>query len=141
MKQRIISLDVGDKRVGIASAYYNSNSVSPIGIFKRQNSVAEKAVLDLIAIGDVETLVVGLPLGSDGSENEQCLKVRSFARRIVRRAEVNSKFVKLFFVDEYASSLESYERLKAANSRRGLSEHVDAYAACIILERYLENAK
>lgn len=129
----IIAIDVGTVYVGVAKQGVLSNTATPIGVYKRQKNIAEKKILDIINENQIKTLVVGLPLSENGSENKQCEDVRNFIRRIEKRSPV-----KIILQDEYASSLEAKEILKAKR-KFDKNERVDAIAACIILESYFKN--
>jgi putative Holliday junction resolvase len=82
-----------------------------------------------------ELLVVGMPLDQDGQKTAVCESVERFARRVAKRVNI-----KVEFVDESFSSEEAAERLKLSGAQlrqAGAQVELDAYAACLILERYL----
>jgi putative holliday junction resolvase len=134
-EQIILGLDVGDKRVGVAMSRSLSGPVFALPTLLRAQGNAEQEILSLIEKHKATTLVVGLPLGENGEATKQSDKVRSFCRRLERRAAVN-----IVFVDEYLSSAEALEELNLNRAdeiearRKGL---IDAAAACRILEAYL----
>ena len=121
---RWMGLDVGDKRVGVSISDPLLMLASPLGVFLR--SEAEQRILKLTEEHRISKIVVGLPLNDDGTENEQCLKVKAFCRRLGRRTPVE-----IAYIDEYGSTCESIDLLKAGGGTTG----VDAAAACLILER------
>ena len=102
----LLGLDVGDKRVGVALGWRSPSFARPAGMFLRNQGQAEDEILKLIEIRGISEVVVGLPLSDDGSENEQCERVRNFCRRLERRTSA-----KLHFIDEYGTSQESLDRL------------------------------
>ena len=102
----ILSLDVGDRRVGTALSDNDEKFAYPHEGYERAGGRAEKEILHLIKDRQISVVVVGLPLGEHDERNEQCLKVEQFSRRIAKRAAV-----KLIFVDEYGSTEEAKERL------------------------------
>lgn len=141
IKRRILALDVGTVRVGLAACKHNSNIVTSIGILNRAKGEAEKAILEMILKWEIEVLLVGLPLDAENRETEQCQKVRSFIRRLSRRLEEGQKNLSIVYIDEYASSLEADELLKGKSrggNCKGKNSN-DDYAACLILERYLKD--
>jgi putative Holliday junction resolvase len=82
----------------------------------------------VLAERKVELLVVGLPLGLQGERTATCDVVEGFVRRLSKRASIRVEFV-----DEAFSSQDAAERLESAGAERS---ELDAYAACLILERY-----
>lgn len=132
----ILALDIGDKRVGTALSDEHEKFAYPHQTFNRAKGQAEEQILALLKEKNIGTLVVGIPLGEHSEKNEQCLKVESFSRRIIRRYPVT-----LEFVDEYGSSLEAAERLgysgrkQRATRQKGI---IDSVSASIILQSFLD---
>jgi len=119
-----MGLDVGDKRVGVSVSDPLLILASPLGTFPRAE--AEQRILKLVEEYHISKIIVGLPLNDDGTENEQCVKIKAFCRRLSRRTSVE-----IAYVDEYGSTCESKDLLKTGGGTTG----VDAAAACLILER------
>ena len=133
----ILALDVGDKRVGYAVSDPERRLATPKGVFERGGGKAEKELLKLLASGDYDLLLVGLPLGEKQQETAQSEKIRSFIRRIERRAAVS-----VVYVDESHSSLEAKQRLGlAANPDQAIRKKgvIDAMAASILLQTYIDS--
>lgn len=136
-----IGLDIGDSRVGVASAEESSPIATPTATFKRAGGAAEREILALLAEGNVKLVVAGLPLNASGARTDQCDSVERFCRRIEQRAQI-----KVFYVDEFASTAEAEERFRAAregSSRRKVQADrkrgvIDALAAAMILQSYLD---
>lgn len=126
----IVALDVGTVRVGCAVADDGVRIPFPVAVWPRAQGEAERHLLALLNERNAATLVVGLPLDQNGKPTPTCASIEAFARRIARRRQVS-----LHFVDESFSSLDAAERLNDAGHTRN---HVDAHAACLILERYFE---
>lgn len=131
-----LSLDVGDVRVGIAAMDANIKLPFPVGTIDRAKGEAERAILKLCQERNVTRIIVGLPLSEDGNENDQCVKVRNFARRLSKRISIH-----VDFIDEYYSSEEASQRLREQGITRPEVGRVDALAATIILERYLSDGR
>jgi putative Holliday junction resolvase len=126
-----LGIDVGQARVGIA--ILSATLPTPLCTVQRAAGKAEKRVIELLSEYKISKIVVGLPLNEDGTESAQCDDVRRFARRIERRTGAL-----IVFIDEYSSSLEAEERLYARGVSRPERAEIDALAAAIILERYLQ---
>lgn len=131
----ILGIDVGTKRVGIAITDPDGRYALPHKTVLRAQGAAEAEILKLIASHRVHIVVVGLPLGRDGSKNDQCLKVQNFCRRLKKRVNVE-----IVYVDEHLSSEEAKEKLRSTGRRSVASEEIDAVAASIILQCYLDAA-
>ena len=94
-------------------------------------------MIDIATEYEVQQLVVGLPLGLDGEENEWCAEVRSMADRLGERAELP-----VAYVDERMTSVRAESAVRAAGltrSRRREKGRVDAAAAQLSLQAWLDN--
>ena len=135
---KLIALDVGDKRVGVAMGMLGPGVVRPLAIFERSQGKAEESILNLLKDNKIAEIIVGLPISEDGRANRQCAKIENFCRRLHKRLPL-----RVVFIDEYASSQEAQEKianLKEASSPKGKErEKLDAIAACIIMETYFNN--
>jgi putative Holliday junction resolvase len=126
----IIGVDVGTVRVGIATADPEVRIPFPLAVWPRANYQAEKGILSLIEERKASVLVVGMPLDAQGGATAMCESIQGFVRRIAKRTSI-----KIEYVDEAFSSVEASEKMSRAS---GPGHHVDAQAACLILERYFE---
>ena len=128
---RIMALDVGTKRIGVALSDFLHVIATPHSCVARQPE--EKAVDEIIKIANenhVEKIVVGLPKNMDGTigfQGEDCI---NFSQKIIG--------FDIILEDERLTSEEAEERLKARKAdfrkNKGL---VDMESACVILEQYL----
>ena len=126
----VVGVDVGTVRVGVATADPTVKIPFPAGIWPRAQYEAERNLLKLIEDRKASLLVVGLPLDQDGNRTNICETVEAFVRRLAKRTPI-----KIVYIDEAFSSVEASERLSQTAS---VGQHVDAFAACLILERYFE---
>lgn len=130
---RIIALDVGKKRIGIAIS-------DPLGVTARPHSTVNRnkqgieKIVDLVNQLEAKQILIGLPLHLNGTEGEQAKDVRAFAARLTPRVEP----VPLKFWDERLTTVEAQERLsdRRGDWRKGKKE-IDAFAAATLLEAYL----
>ena len=81
---RIMCLDVGRARVGIAQSDPMAIIATPLEVYKRTNSINNDAkhVAELIKSNEVGLLVIGLPLKLDGSESDSTIMAKEFAEKI-----------------------------------------------------------
>jgi putative holliday junction resolvase len=135
-RARLLALDVGDKRIGVAVSDVTGMLVTPVETIHRKNSKTDiERVLKLAAEHEVAALVIGLPKNMDGTEGEQAAKVKSFAKKLMREARLT-----VHFEDERLSTFTAIERLVERGVQTGKNRDlVDMEAAAIILQSYLDN--
>lgn len=135
-KPRIIGLDVGDKRIGIAISDPLHYTAAGLETIKRQNMEKDVRMISQIAERHgAMTIVIGLPLNMDGSSGEQAEKVRSFGRKLAKLIDVP-----IIYEDERLSTISAIRTLTLQKVKTGKNrELVDMQAAAIILQRYLDS--
>jgi putative Holliday junction resolvase len=101
-----------------------------LAVWPRAQGRAEGELLRTIEERKATKLIAGLPLDQDGNQTAICENIQTFIRRIAKRAAIE-----IVYVDESFSSVEATQRALQSPSA-GLE--VDAFAACLILERYFE---
>ena len=132
---RILGLDVGDKRIGVAVSDPTGMLVTPLVTIQRKNMRTDVARLAaLVTEQEAGTVVVGLPLNMDGTEGEQALKVRSLAKQLSSATKVPIEFQ-----DERLSTFSAIETLTERGIKTGHNrELVDMEAAAVILREFLD---
>lgn len=132
---RIMSLDYGEVRIGIAMSDLLQTIASPFETYRRKEQEQDIAYLSKLAKeNEVVKIVVGLPLNMDGTEGERAQKTREFGEKLKEKAGVD-----IVFIDERLSSVEAEEMLIQSGMRREKrKEVIDKIAAAIILESYLK---
>ena len=135
---RIVAVDYGTKRVGVALADPLRLFAQPYGTFSQDEAVARLRTLH--AEQGLAVVVVGWPLTEAGEEGAATQRVQQYINRL-RKALPGVALVK--WDERYTSEL-AKERLKEAGGRqkrRADKGRVDAAAAGIILEEYLDHVK
>jgi putative Holliday junction resolvase len=133
---RLLGIDYGQKRVGLALSDPAKIICSPHGTIQRKDDEdVVRQVVALCAEKEVERIIVGLPLNMNGSNSESTDKAEAFAEKLRQAAPVP---VEMW--DERLSSV-SAERLliDAGTSRQKRKGMVDRIAAQIILQNYMES--
>ncbi len=135
---RIMALDIGDVRIGIALSDLLQTIASPFESYRRKGFVKDiEYILNLAKEKEVGQIVSGLPLSMDGSENAQSAKVREFAEALAARTEIP-----ISFVDERFTTVSAERLLVSADvSREGRKKVVDKIAAAIILDNFMSRNK
>ena len=127
---RIICLDVGDRRIGVAISSPEGLLAVPLRIIERKKEPADiEAIVALARDEQVVAFVVGYPLSLDGTAGQQARQVEGFARRLKKAAGIA-----LELWDERLTSVQAGRSLTGSR-RRG---PVDDLAAAIILQGYLD---
>jgi len=134
----ILALDIGAKRIGVAVSDELGILASPrTVIFRRSTQAALDEIVRLVRAEEAALVVVGLPVSFDGQLHSQAHAVQRFAERL--RKLLDAHDVPLVYADETLSTVRAEERLRAAGVRRErIRERVDAMAAAVILEEYLD---
>jgi len=136
---RILTLDVGDVRVGIAVCDALETAAFPVGTLKRVGSLKRDvaATAAIVAEQEADAVLVGLPLSLDGEVGPQAQKVQGFGRALERAVNVP-----LLFWDESLSSVEADELMIAQGvSRARRRAQIDQMAAVLILDSYLAHRR
>ena len=135
MQGRVLAIDMGSKRVGLAVSDELRLTVRTLEALPRTpwkrllSSLAE-----LCEQFDVRSIVLGLPLRLDGTEGDAAQEVR----RVARNLELSLK-LPLFFQDERLTSKDAEASLRERGLRGvEISDRVDSEAASIILRDFLE---
>lgn len=134
MGQRIIALDVGGKRIGVAVSDPTGTAAQPFETIERDESAVFR-VAELVRSFQAEKIVVGLPLNMDGTEGKRAEDARSFAMMVCREVGVSVVFVDERLTTVQAESLTS----KGERDRRRRKRASDRVAAAIILRSYLDS--
>jgi putative Holliday junction resolvase len=134
---RVLALDYGRKRLGIAISDPLGVTAQPYATWTRRNMKRELARLrNLCREEAISRIVVGRPLQLGGSEGEMALEAGRFAERV--RNEVG---IPVELVDERLSTWEARQTLtenaRKSRSRRQKRRQLDEVAAAVILRDYL----
>ncbi len=138
---RIISLDIGTKRIGLAFADTKVRIAVPRGMIPVDgNEMAE--IAKQYRLEKAEMIVAGLPRNNQGEETDQTKLVREFVeslRKYFAEHEQATPLIK--FQDESLTSVTAEEYFKDNLSRADREAgKVDAEAAAIILQDFIETA-
>lgn len=135
---RVLALDYGTRRIGIAVSDPTGTLATPLTTLTRRVGKRPPIarILELAGTHRAEAFVVGLPLDGDGGETEWSMEVRAFGRRLGMRSRMP-----VHFADERYSSVEAEARIRSIGLRRKAKEdkaRIDAGAAAIFLQDWLD---
>lgn len=138
---RAISLDVGDRTIGVALSDTMKMTASGLITLERVGirKDADK-VLALVREHDCDTIVIGLPLNLNGSDSVQTEKVRQFRTMLENKMRSTAmKGIDVFFEDErFTTKIAESVLIEADVSRKKRKDVIDKQAAVLILQSWLE---
>ncbi len=136
--KKIIGLDIGTKRIGIATSDPLGILATSLEVYNRRNMYLDiRYIKTLQDKFEADTIVIGLPLKLDGSEGQSVDMVKEFAEELKKISSAN-----IVFQDERLSTVSAEKILLEANVRREKRKTViDQVAATIILQNYLDKMK
>ena len=139
---RVMALDVGGKRIGVAISDESGTIATPLGaVVRGRGDHAE--LRRLVAEWSVERLVIGLPTGLSGREGPQAADVRAYAGALATALGAEDRAaLPIDFWDERLTTAIAERSLIASGAKRAQrKERIDAVAAAVILQDYLDAAR
>ncbi|MGI6037151.1 MAG: Holliday junction resolvase RuvX [Limnochordia bacterium] len=136
---RIMALDVGQKTVGVAVSDPLGLTGQGLETIRRGQNRELERLWQLILEYEVEELLIGLPLRTDGSQGPEAQRVRQFAQRLDQYLKDRDVQLPISYQDERFTTAQAEKLLLAADVKRaGRKAVVDKLAAALILQSYLD---
>ena len=134
---KLLALDVGERRIGLASGVAELGTALPAGVLRRTRLALDvRAVLDAARQRQADAIVVGIPWRPGGEESPQTKQVRGFIRALRKETSLP-----VHSVDEAFTSVEAEGLLRDAGMEPSRNRGaVDEAAAVLILRRFLDTA-
>ncbi|HAP67404.1 MAG: Holliday junction DNA helicase RuvA [Nitrospinae bacterium RIFCSPLOWO2_12_39_16] len=135
---RILGLDIGDVRIGVAISDELEITAQGLQTFKRKYLEKDiEGIKDIIESSEINTVIIGLPKMLDGTIGVQAQKVIDFTN--ILKSKINVPFI---FWDERLTTSEVSKMLINANVRRSKRREVaDILSAQLILQGYLDRKR
>lgn len=131
---RVLALDHGTRRVGVALSDALRMTAQPHGTLDRDDPELLNRLRDLVDELDVEEIVVGLPISLDGTEGPSAAAAREFAGEVAAATGLD-----VVLYDERFSTATAERILLEADVRRKKRKDVrDRLAAAVFLQSYLD---
>ena len=132
---RILGVDYGDSRIGLALSDPNKIIASPFKTIKNKGfDKTKKEIFDIIRENKVELIVLGLPVSMSGTETNQTKKVRKF------QIFIQDFDIPVEMQDKRLSSFTAKKSLIQQKIKTGHNKHlIDSTAAAIFLQHYLDS--
>jgi putative holliday junction resolvase len=133
---RLIALDWGEVRIGLALSDESQTLASPLETLTRRagKRFPMPRFLELLATHHPVGVVIGLPLTGEGGEGESAAAARAMAESVGERSGLP-----LELWDERMSTARALALIREqGGSTRGRKQDVDALAAAVLLQHYLD---
>lgn len=132
---RVLALDIGEKRVGVAVSDPGERVATPVAVLPANEVRAgARSFRTVLEDWEPELLVAGLPKSLSGDEGEQASRVKVFAEQLSRLVNIPVEFA-----DERLSSAEAKRSLREMGfSEKEMRGKVDMIAASIFLQAWLD---
>ena len=132
---RLLALDVGEKRIGIAISDETLTLARPLLTLERASKREDFDMIRSICVEKhIERIICGLPKTLRNEEGPQVQRVRRYANQLA-----TSIGVPIEYWDERFSTVEAEERLAQASRKKRAKGDIDSAAAAIILQGYLDS--
>jgi putative Holliday junction resolvase len=133
---RLLALDVGERRIGLAVSDPLETIAQPLGTIPR-NAASIETIARIVREKEVGEIVVGLPVNMNGTFGPKADEVNEFAHEISDVIDIP-----LVFIDERLTTVEAEKLMISADvSRHKRKGTIDSVAAAIILEKRLRDRK
>ena len=135
MNERIVCLDIGDVRIGVAVSDPTGTIATPVEVIHRAGWGPDtRKIAAICERYQTDRILSGLPLNMDGSEGFQSRKVRSFCEQLQKAG------LRIEFSDERLSTVAAEDALIEGNvTRKERKLYVDKVAAAVILQQWLDH--
>ncbi len=132
---RVMALDLGSKRIGVAISDPTRTIAQSYGVVKRKSREEDFArYQQILAEQKVTLLVVGLPTTSEGGDSDTAVWIRDYIAEFSLLCKVPIQFW-----DESFTTVKAEESLRQRGKRgKKARQQVDAVAAAFILQSYLD---
>jgi len=134
-EKRILAVDPGEKRIGLAVSDPTLTIASPLMIIEHQSLIVDAAQIGQTALEkNAIAIIVGQALGSDGEETPSSRHAQKLAEAIRRQVQIP-----VILWDESGSTqIARQAKIELGARRSKRSGHFDDYAAVVILQSYLD---
>ena len=137
---KLLALDVGERRVGVAVSDLSGLLATPLDVIHRSSKKKDfSRIACLVREQDAGKLVIGHPLNADGSAGPQAERVERYAAALSESLKLAGLDVPVILWDEYGSTQRAQTlMISAGRSARDRRQRLDAAAAAVILQDYLD---
>ena len=131
---RILALDIGTKRIGVAVSDPLGITAKPLDYIKNDENVFQN-IKSLIESQNVSTVVIGLPITLKGLQGQQVEYTKDFAEKL-KQFIPN---INIVFIDERFTTSLAEKHLSKTKKKKNMKEYIDSLSAVFILQTYLDS--
>ena len=137
-KKSILSIDYGEKRIGIAISNPECSIALPSEVLERKKNIIDiNHIKTIIEQKEIQAILVGMPYNMDGSESAKCKSVKDFINNLLKIINVD-----IIYWDERLSTVAQEKILINNNvSRKKRKKVIDKLAASHFLQSFLDFLK
>ena len=140
---KLIGVDYGDARIGIASSDELGMFASPLETIQVSKGDPVARIVKIVAQKKAKIVVIGQPLRMDGSVGESAKKVQAFIKKLKKALPEEIKIVE---IDERLTTKEAQDILEKAGKKptkenKNNQDIIDQVAAALILQDYIDNSE
>ena len=138
---RIMSIDYGDKRVGIALSDPMQTISYPSGVINKKNDKhLIEELFKIISEKQIKKIIIGLPISMSGSYSQQTNKVIAFKNTLIDELHDRDLNIPVDTIDERLSSVSAKNIMIQQGIKTGHNKSkIDELSASIILQEYLDS--
>lgn len=134
---KILGIDYGSKRIGLAISDEGMKFAFPKRLLENDTNAIDE-IGKIIKDEKIFEIVVGDTLGAGGQENEVTSELQDFIESVGHKFQLPIKKEREFFTSIEARGRVGKESMSARQTKKDTSVKVDASAAALILQRYLD---
>jgi putative Holliday junction resolvase len=133
---RMMGLDIGERRIGIALCDAEEVLASPHSIVIREtDEAAIGTICGLVKLYDIKRIIIGMPYSLNSTSTEQTLKTKSFINKMGKAIDG----IDIVLQDERLTTVEAQKLLRSHDKKRSRKKvHIDDAVASLILQNYLD---
>ncbi len=136
--KRIMALDVGEKRVGVAISDPLGITAQPVSVLKREDfEKLMQTLRELIDEFGVGKVVVGVPYNMRGEEGRSAGKIMEFIELMKKNIDIEVDLMD----ERFSTAFSERAMLEADATRKKRKENIDKVAAAVILQGYLDKTE
>lgn len=135
---RILAVDHGEKRIGIAISDETATIASPVKVVEHISRAIDAAqVADIAAQNNVGLIVIGQSFDEDGNPNPAGRRAARFADELKNQTSIPIEM----WDESFSTQIARAARIELGVSRKKRAGHQDIFAAVVILQSYLESKR
>ena len=137
MNKRLVGIDFGMKRIGVAISDPMRSFAAPLQRVDRTGDVEKDIALLLKLLqerGEIEMFIIGLPLHLDGTESTMSEAARAFGEKLQEKTGISCEFIDERMTSRAAEGL----LIERSMKRKDRAKAVDVVSASLILQTYLD---